>query len=140
MSFPGAGLALDIIGAALVAFGLFRHPRLSYPGWRRSPDEAAADRAYGTTGGTFLLLGFTGQLLGAAGLGASGTARTVASAVVALVVGMVAAYGGYGLAYIAWMRYEPRWVARQPWRGEVSTAWAWRPGRGQFWRYEVPRS
>jgi hypothetical protein len=34
------GLPLDLIGAALLAFGLFRPSKPLYPGWQRSPWEA----------------------------------------------------------------------------------------------------
>lgn len=44
------GLPLDLIGAALLAFGLFRPSKPLYPGWQRSPWEASEDQAYGAVG------------------------------------------------------------------------------------------
>lgn len=52
-------------------------------------------------GGTCLLIGFLGQLLGATGFGASGQAATVLSALVAIeVAAILIAYPVYGLTYV----------------------------------------
>jgi hypothetical protein len=68
---PVIGLALDLVGALLLTLGLFRAPQLLYPGWGRSPDEVAEDRAYGTAGAAFLAGGFTLQAMPSLGVSVS---------------------------------------------------------------------
>jgi hypothetical protein len=79
MSIAGAGLSLDIIGAFLTVFGLFRHPAPLTLGWTRDPLTSSADRAFGTVGGLWLVSGFVLQIIGTADssppLGARCTAR-----------------------------------------------------------------
>src|SRR5258708_6645057 len=99
MSFSGAGLGLDVVGAVLLLLGLFRHALPLYPGWSRSPVQAAEDRAYGTTGAAFFVTGFTLQLFGSAGFGSHCQATVLLSGLVAVVGGALAAYMLFGLAF-----------------------------------------
>jgi hypothetical protein len=58
------GLVLDLIGALVLARGLFRGPVSSTYGLPiRSLEDVAADRAYGVVGGGFLIVGFCLQVV-----------------------------------------------------------------------------
>ena len=86
------GLACDFVGAVVLAVGLFRAPQPLYPGWLRSPVEAASDRAYGTVGAFFLAGGFGLQSLQYFDVALYGTkAEEVAIGVGGLVAGFAAA-------------------------------------------------
>ncbi len=52
------GLSLDVVGAAVLAIGLFRPSQELLPGWSRNPIEAVSDYASGIVGFGFLALGF----------------------------------------------------------------------------------
>src|SRR5437660_198778 len=101
VSFSGAGLALDVVGAFLVSLGLYRHPVPLFLGWGRTPHAAASDRAFGTSGTLFFLLGFGGQLMSSAGYGSHRRAAVIWSAAVALSAGTAAAYVLFGAFYVA---------------------------------------
>jgi hypothetical protein len=95
------GLPLDLIGAAMLAFGLFRPSKASYPGWVRSPWEASQDQAFGVVGFVFLAVGFTLQALSNLGLGkVPETATADIAPVLVLCAGTVLAYLLYGLVYM----------------------------------------
>jgi hypothetical protein len=144
LSFSGAGLALDVIGAVLVTLGLFRHPMPLYPGWSRLPTAAAEDRAYGTTGGSFFVCGFVGQLLSSAGYASHDRTSVFASAGITLAAGALVAYVVFGLSYIGWMRYTMRYVMREiatkPNHEGYDTPWR-RSRKGlKFWHYDPQTS
>jgi hypothetical protein len=95
------GLPLDLIGAALLAFGLFRPSKPLSPGWKRSPWEASEDQAYGVVGFVFLAVGFILQALSNLGLGKVPETPTADIApLIALLGGTLLAYALYGLVYI----------------------------------------
>jgi hypothetical protein len=95
------GLPLDLIGAAMLAFGLFRPSRASYPGWVRSPWDASQDQAFGVVGFVFLAVGFTLQALSNLGIGkVQETATADMAPVIVLFAGTLLAYALYGLVYI----------------------------------------
>jgi hypothetical protein len=95
------GLPLDLIGAALLAFGLFRPSKPPYPGWQRSPWEASEDQAYGVVGFAFLAVGFILQALSNLGVGKVPETPTADLApVIVLFAGTLLAYLLYGLVYI----------------------------------------
>lgn len=142
MSLSGGGLALDMIGAVLLTLGLFRRPLPLFPGWTRSPLEAANDRAYGTTGGALLLMGFLGQLAGAAGFGSRARGSVLFTAAVVFVAGALLAYAMFGATYVIWFRHAVRWAAAQPWSDsyphETDLRNWQRTHRGlRFWNHEL---
>jgi hypothetical protein len=95
------GLPLDLIGAAMLAFGLFRPSKASYPGWVRSPWEASQDQAFGVVGFAFLAVGFTLQALSNLGLGhVPETAAADIAPLMTLLAGTLLAYLLYGLVYM----------------------------------------
>jgi hypothetical protein len=51
--FTVIGLSLDVVGAVALAVGLFRAPIPLTLGWLRAPEDAAEDRAYGTSAAYF---------------------------------------------------------------------------------------
>jgi hypothetical protein len=103
------GLPLDLIGAALLAFGLFRPSKPLYPGWQRSPWEASEDQAYGAVGFVFLACGFVLQALSNLGLGkVPETPASDIAPVIALLAGTLLAYLLYGLVYIWRFPHEHR--------------------------------
>ncbi len=103
------GLPLDVIGAALLAFGLFRPSKPHYPGWQRSPWEASEDQAYGAVGFFFLACGFLLQALSNLGLGkVPETPAADIAPVIALLVGTFLAYVLYGVVYIWRFPHEYR--------------------------------
>ena len=110
--FTTVGLVLDMIGALALLLGLFRHPRLLYPGWERSPQDAAKDRAFGITAGVFLITGFAGQIAGNAGVGPP--AMSLACAVVVGIAGLGFAYGRYRASFTMALTLGQRWVKKQP--------------------------
>lgn len=86
------GLSLDVVGAGVLAIGLFRPPQELFPGWSRDQLEAVTDYASGITGFGFLAIGF--GLQGIAVLTAGGPPAWCAAllaAAVTLVVGGLAA-------------------------------------------------
>jgi hypothetical protein len=106
------GLALDLVGASALAIGLFRRPSPLFVGWSHSPDEAARDVAYGVTGWTFLALGFTFQALPYFGVGEHGShADALAAALIALVLGAVAAVVLFGVTFLVVLPSEIRYSA-----------------------------
>ena len=125
------GLTLDIVAAILVLLGLFRSPSLLYPGWSRSPAEAAEDRAYGVTGGLYFVLGFVGQILGNAGVGVpvKVVGDLIPPFIAALVIGSLLAYLLFGLSVICWMKSEQRRGAN-----DLGT-WVRRRKGLRFWHY-----
>lgn len=91
------GLTLDLIGAAVLLTGLFRRPAQLFPGFARTPYEAAEDRAYGLAGVLFLGCGFLGQALPSFGVTESDSAFCARVAALAtLAIG----------ANVAWLLYE----------------------------------
>jgi hypothetical protein len=95
------GLPLDLIGAAMLALGLFRPMKPLYPGWQRSPWEASQDQAFGVVGFLFLACGFTLQALSNLGVGkVTETAAADIAPLITLVAGICVAYLLYGLVYI----------------------------------------
>jgi hypothetical protein len=95
------GLPLDMIGAAMLAFGLFRPSRASHPGWQRSPWDASQDQAFGVVGFVFLAVGFILQALSNLGVGKVPETPTADIApVIVLFVGTLLAYLLYGLVYV----------------------------------------
>ena len=95
------GLPLDLIGAALLALGLFRPAKPVQSGWLRSPWETSQDQAYGVVGFAFLAFGFILQALSNLGLGKVPETPTADLApVIALLAGTCLAYVLYGLVYI----------------------------------------
>ena len=135
--FSAIGLTIDLVGAFVLARGLFRHSLPLYPGWSRSPDAAAEDHAYGAIGFGCLAVGFACQALPAFGAnwpGGPESART--AAVITLVLAGMAAYIGYGVAYIALLRREVRFANRtfSSAMGEHVTR-TWRPRMTRFWHH-----
>jgi hypothetical protein len=95
------GLPLDLIGAAMLAFGLFRPTKPRSAGWQRSPWEASQDQAFGAVGFVFLACGFTLQALSNLGLGhVEQTAAADVAPLITLLAGAALAYVLYGLVYI----------------------------------------
>ena len=95
------GLPLDLIGAALLALGLFRPARPFQPGWQRSPWDTSQDQAYGVVGFVFLACGFTLQALSNLGIGkVPETAAADSAPLIALLAGICIAYLFYGLVYM----------------------------------------
>ena len=103
---PIIGLALDLLGAITLAIGLFRAPTRLYPGWNRSPEEAATDRAFGTVGAGLLVVGFATQALPSFGVewAACCAAEKALGLAATLGIGTLSAYGLYGFARIFHMR------------------------------------
>jgi hypothetical protein len=94
------GLPLDLIGAAMLAFGLFRPSRAPHPGWQRSPWDASQDQAFGVVGFVFLAAGFTLQALSNLGVGKVPETPTADIApLITLLAGSLLAYVLYGLVY-----------------------------------------
>ena len=86
------GLSLDVVGAGVLAIGLFRHSQQLFPGWARDPVEAVSDYASGITGFGFLAVGFVLQGIGA--LAAGGRPSVwggLVAGLLTVVVGAVAA-------------------------------------------------
>ena len=95
------GLPLDLIGAAMLALGLFRPTKPHHPGWQRSPWEASQDQAFGAVGFMFLATGFILQALSNLGVvHVRETSLVDAAPVIALASGVCVAYLLYGLVYI----------------------------------------
>lgn len=95
------GLPLDLIGAAMLALGLFRPTKPHYPGWQRSPWEASQDQAFGVVGFLFLACGFTLQALSNLGVGkVPETPAADIAPLITLAAGACLAYVLYGLVYI----------------------------------------
>jgi hypothetical protein len=63
------GLGLDVVGAGVLAIGLFRPSQPLLPGWSRDPVEAVSDYASGITGFGFLATGFLLQGIAALSVG-----------------------------------------------------------------------
>jgi hypothetical protein len=129
------GLALDIIGAYLLAKGLFRHSVPLYPGWSRDPYTAGQDRAYGTVGLLFLVSGFALQGLSSLGLQpAADTATEVTVAALALSVGILVAFVLRELAVFVFLNREAAW-AREAYRKQYPVVARFRPIiTGERWR------
>lgn len=91
------GLTLDLIGAAVIAIGLFRSSAPQLLGWDPDPLQAASDQASGVVGILFLGSGFIIQGLPSFGLFWEGSGRAaLLLAFVVLVAGSCA----------AWLLYE----------------------------------
>lgn len=106
------GLALDVVGAAVLAIGLFGNPTGLFPSnFLRTPGEAASDQASGITGLLFLASGFAAQATPA--LGWNPFAH---DPVAARVAGCIAL--GVG-AILAWLVYE----CVRRWRFSVERRW-----------------
>jgi hypothetical protein len=112
------GLVVDVIGAIALLRGLFRHPKPTYVGWNYSPEDAATDHAYGVTGGTFMILGFVGQILGN-GRPALPLWETAVIVAAVLIVGGVAASAVFKLTYKIQIKRLRRWVAERPEMAEL---------------------
>ena len=98
------GLAVDIVGAWVLALGLFRGIEsaavaTTWDGWEvapiRSPETVAKDRSSGMVGGIFLTGGFSAQFIGALGVGPQNDRH------MALIVGPFAILVAWGLALVA---------------------------------------
>ncbi|MEA2332469.1 MAG: hypothetical protein QOH58_2607 [Thermoleophilaceae bacterium] len=129
---------MDVVGAILLVIGLFRAPMPLYLGWQRTPEDAAEDRAYGTVGGLYLVVGFVMQALPSFGASWSGCSGWKAfAAVVTLGAGGLLAVVLWGVAYIVFLRRADAW-ARRKWPdlegGELR-----RVGGLRFWRFERVR-
>jgi hypothetical protein len=95
------GLAFDLVGAAMLALGLFRGTKPLLPGYLRPPDAAAEDQAYGAAGFLLLAVGFILQALSAFDLGRTDcTCWGILGGVAGLLVGAAAAYLLYGVVFI----------------------------------------
>jgi hypothetical protein len=129
------GLALDLVGAVALTIGLFRGPLPLYPGYVRSPEDAATDRAYGTVGGGFLVVGFALQALTYCGINLdSGSMANILAAVIALCLGALGATGLWGCAYIVHLRRVDA-EARAQWP-DFDTGGLRRERTGlRFWRH-----
>jgi hypothetical protein len=97
------GLALGVVGAAVLALGLFRPSKPLYPGWSRDPLQAATDQAFGITGFLFLGVGFLLQALPLFGVHATECAEAA---------GIAAAAGLLGGGFVPWVAGE----ALRAWR------------------------
>jgi hypothetical protein len=91
------GLALNVVGAAVLSIGLFRPSRALFAGWARNPLTAATDYAFGATGFGFLAAGFLLQALPHFGVQAT---NCVGASELAAAVGLIA--GGM----LAWVLCE----------------------------------
>jgi hypothetical protein len=101
------GLVLDLIGALVLARGLFRGAVPSTYGLPiRSLEDVAADRAYGVVGGGFLVAGFCLQVTATI----LHTGRSSAGAEVEAAAGTLV--GGAALAIGLW-RVANAWFLRQ---------------------------
>lgn len=108
--FTVVGLACDLVGAAVLAIGLFRHSKALYSGSSRSPEEAAEDQAYGITGFVLLAAGFGLQALPSFGANWSGSPCDAAIAgAVTLAVALVVAWLMYGATFLLRFRSERRY-------------------------------
>src|ERR671924_416119 len=95
------GLGLDLVGAAMLALGLFRPTRVLTLGWSRSPPDASADWAFGSVGFVFLASGFVLQGLSSLGLGkVDAESCAILAGVAAVMGGRLIAYLLYGLVYL----------------------------------------
>jgi hypothetical protein len=127
-----------VVGAGVLAIGLFRSSEPLLLGWSRDPLQAAADYAFGVTGFLFLASGFALQSLPLFGVHASKCGRTAA---------LVAAGGLVGGAAVAWIacevlrvyffRGEKAYAARsyQPFKASLR----FKPGVEKSGRWPVPR-
>jgi hypothetical protein len=95
------GLALDLVGAVVLAVGLFRPARPTFPGYAYAPDDAARDAAFGVAGATLLGAGVVFQSLPYFGIGPSpcGAWVNAAAWVIALVAGAVYALVAYEITH-----------------------------------------
>ncbi len=91
------GLGLDLIGASMVALGLFRPASSLYPGAGRRPSTAAADQAFGGVGVVFLICGFATQACPEMGVDHPSGSATPAAA---MTLGM----GGRASIPLVWAR------------------------------------
>jgi hypothetical protein len=132
------GLTLDLIGAGLLAFGLFRHTEVAsiMSGTSRPPEEAASDQAYGWAGFLLLGSGFVLQGLTQIGVGPSGSmCEKAIAAVCALVGGAVLAYLIYGIAFTWRLQAEVRRLRET---SSLNVREVRRKRRGlRFWAFEV---
>lgn len=128
------GLALDLIGGAMLALGLFRHPQLLYPGELRSAEEATQDHCFGTVGFLFLASGFVLQALPYLGVHQSTKHGAVLLAGCAtLGGGILVAWLSYGLTYFGFYARQRRFLfEHRDW--EIRVVWTPKPLR--FWRHE----
>lgn len=131
---PAIGLTLDLIGAAVLAYGLFRYPRaLRWDGWTYSPKDATRDQAFGITGGLLLAIGFVGQALPSFGVSLDASAyRTLMVAGLTFAVGLVGAVAVYSLSlHLAYPAKRRRAEQESPDHGYpysiVLRPRAWRP-------------
>ena len=132
------GLALDVIGAAVLSIGLFRASSPLLLGWSRDPLQVTVDEASGTTGFLFLFGGFALQSLPSFGVDTSsraGDARLAAA--ITLVVGVLLAWVVYELLRVWFFRREAKHTARtyQPFGAMLR----FRPGVDREGRGSVPR-
>jgi hypothetical protein len=109
------------------------------PGYTRSPEEAAEDRAYGTVGAAYLALGFALQGLSYFGvaLDACATVKGIV-AFAALGVGTALAVAAYGLVYMSALPRLDRDAARR-YPGIELGALRRAPDGLRFWHFERVR-
>lgn len=125
------GLSLDVVGAGVLAVGLFRPSKQLFPGWSRDPFDAVSAYASGFTGFGFLAGGFL--LQGIAVLAGGDPPAVWAGLLVAaltLVVATVAASITFegaraallprektraGAPYPRRLRFDPHWARIQGW-------------------------
>jgi hypothetical protein len=128
------GLACDLVGATVLARGLFRPASRYFPAFGRSPKLAAEDWAYGIVGALLLAAGFTGQALPALGVIWRGTtSERRDAAAVALGVAVLAAVYGYGLAWTWAFRRE----VRRANKGYGALSYRWRPTLLRPWNHDL---
>jgi hypothetical protein len=126
-----AGLPIDLVGAVLLALGLFCPPRMLYPGYVRSSLDAAEDWGYGVGGASLLATGFVLQSLQYLGVRHDTSAgKNAVAAGTALVVAAGVGYVLFGVAYVAAVEWYKR-------HGH-DHGLAFRPGFPRFWRYQLP--
>jgi hypothetical protein len=103
------GLTLDVIGAVVLAVGLWRPVKLgTYEGNVRDRSEVAADRASAITGAAFLVFGFGLQGVSAVAGGAgSSVPRAILAAAITLGLGSLVAWVAHKALRRAFLRRIP---------------------------------
>lgn len=133
------GLALGVIGAAVLSVGLFRNSKPLLLGWARDPLQAATDQACGVTGFLFLGSGFILQALPSVGVKEPNVndACIRSAAIATLVLGLLVAWLLYECVRRCLFSGESAYTARtyQPFKARLVL----RPGIDRSGRWPIPR-
>jgi hypothetical protein len=128
------GLACDLVGAIMLAVGLFRLPRPTMRQWEYTPEDAAKDSAFGIAGASLLAFGFISQCLPYVGVTVHASAGSTRIAVVAaLAVASLYAYLAYGISFIVVFNKRLRWAEQQ--HPSITPRFRWTPKFPRVWAF-----